>query len=303
MARKVSRNTKGVRRQARAEGTRTRVRKARSTGQSILGRTLALLPFTDEQLQKTFTVLILAGVTALAIFLANMSGATAVISDRFAHVASNAGYKVQHIQPRGVERMNVQTIYEKGFSQRNLAMTHVKLGALRDDLMQLAWVRDARVSRQLPDTLVIDIIEREPHAVLARPDRLMLIDPTGVELEPISREAAGDYLLIEGPGAQDQVEELTELLDAAPALQSQITGAEWVGNRRWNLTFATDQRLALPEGQDRAAAALISFAQADGVHRLIGGQAASFDMRNAPRMYMNIPGRGEAEEVAMGEDS
>ena len=303
MARKVTRNTKGVRRQARAQGNRQRARKARSTGQSIIGRGLALLPFTDEQLRKAFTILILVGFAAFALFIANISGATAVVSERFAHVASNAGYKVQHIQPRGVQRMNVQTVYERALSQQNLAMTHVDLQALREELMELPWVRDARVSRQLPSTLVIDIIEREPHAVLARPDRLMLIDPTGVELEPISGEAAAEYLRIEGPGAQDQVEELTQLLDAAPALQSQITGAEWVGNRRWNLTFTTEQRLALPEGAERAAAALISFAQADGVHRLIGGQAASFDMRNAPRMYMNIPGRTEAQEVSMEEES
>ena len=303
MARKVTRNTKGVRRQARAQDTRQRARRARSTGQSIIGRGLALLPFTEAQLQKTFTVLILAAAAALALFIANVSGATTVVSERFAHVASNAGYKVQHIQPRGVERMNVQTVYERALGQQNLAMTHVDLQGLREELLELPWVRDARVSRQLPDTLVIDIIEREPHAVLARPDRLMLIDPMGVELEPISGEAAAEYLRIEGPGAQDRVEDLTRLLDAAPALQSQITGAEWVGNRRWNLTFATDQRLALPEGEDRAAAALISFAQADGVHRLIGGQAASFDMRNAPRMYMSIPGRSEAQEVSMEEES
>ncbi|VVS97438.1 cell division protein FtsQ/DivIB [Erythrobacter sp. EC-HK427] len=303
MARKVTRNTKGVRRQARAQDTRQRARRARSTGQSIIGRGLALLPFTEAQLQKTFTLFILAAAAALALFIANVSGATTVVSERFAHVASNAGYKVQHIQPRGVERMNVQTVYERALGQQNLAMTHVDLQGLREELLELPWVRDARVSRQLPDTLVIDIIEREPHAVLARPDRLMLIDPTGVELEPISGEAASEYLRIEGPGAQDRVEDLTRLLDAAPALQSQITGAEWIGNRRWNLTFATDQRLALPEGEDRAAAALISFAQADGVHRLIGGQAASFDMRNAPRMYMSIPGRSEAQEVSMEEES
>ena len=48
-------------------------------------------------------------------------------------------------------------------------------------VLALNWVKDARVSRQLPDTLVIDIVEREPHAVLRRADRLVLIDATGAE--------------------------------------------------------------------------------------------------------------------------
>ena len=302
MARKVTRKQTGVRRQARAQGARRRASTARRKGQSILGRTLALLPFTEEQLQKAFTVLILAGAVAGLIFLAQVSGATAVASDRIAHVASNAGFRVANVTVSGTDRMNEMTVYERAFGQRDLAMTRIDLEGLREELLVLPWVEDARVSRQLPSTLAVDIIEREPHAVLARPDRLMLIDPSGVELEPISREAAADYLRIEGPGAQDRVEDLTALLDAAPALQSRIDGAEWVGNRRWNLTFDTEQRLALPEGEERAAAALISFAQADGVHRLIGGQAASFDMRNAPRMYMSIPGRADAQEVATAED-
>ncbi|MEL1249534.1 cell division protein FtsQ/DivIB [Aurantiacibacter gilvus] len=301
MARTNTRKTQGVRRQARKAGTTRKVRSARNTGQSIIGRALALLPFTTEQLQKAFTVLILGGALVGLGWLAQVSGATAVASDRFAHMASNAGFKLQRIKVLGTDRMNDNAIYERAFGQRDLAMTRVDTVGLRDDLMTLPWVRDARVSRQLPDSLVVDIIEREPHAVLRRADRLMLIDPTGVELEPISQADAAEYLQIEGPGAQSQVEALDRLLDAAPALKSRVVGAEWVGNRRWNITFETDQQLALPDGEERAAAALISFAQADGVHRLIGGEVVAFDMRNPPRMYMRVPGRAEQQELDMQE--
>lgn len=299
MARTNSRNTRGVRRQARAQGTSRKVNSARRKGQSILGRVLGMLPFTEEQLQKAFTVLILGGALAGLVWLAQISGATALASDRFAHVASNAGYKLRAVNVRGTERMNEMLVHERAFGQRDLAMTRVDTDGLRAELLELPWVEDARVSRQLPDMLKVDIVERQPHAVLRRADRLMLIDPAGVELEPISRADAADYMLIEGPAAQGQVEALEVLLDAAPALKEKVKGAEWVGNRRWNLTFDTGQRLALPQGEDRSAAALISFAQADGVHRLIGGDVASFDMRNPPRMYMHVPGRSQRQELSM----
>ena len=39
----------------------------------------------------------------------------------------------------------------------------------------------------------------------------------------------------------------------------------------------------------------MSFARADGVHRLIGGAVVRFDMRNAPRMFMQVPGRADRE--------
>jgi len=164
---------------------------------------------------------------------------------------------------------------------------------LRGSLMELPWVEDARVSRQLPDTIVVDIVEREPHAVLRRPDRLVLIDSTGHELEPVSEADAKGMLQISGPGARQQVEALSALLDAAPALRPQVSAAEWVGNRRWNLTFKTGQVLALPQGDEESAGALMSFARLDGVNRLLGGKVAAFDMRNPDRIYMAVPGRTE----------
>lgn len=167
-------------------------------------------------------------------------------------------------------------------------------------LRELAWVKDARVSRQLPDTIVVDIVEREPHAALRKADRLVLIDETGVELEPISEAEAREMLLISGPGAQARVEELSQLLDAAPALRPQVAEAEWVGNRRWNLTFRTGQVVALPQGKEKSANALMQFARADGLYRLLGGKVAAFDMRNAPQIYIRVPGRAQQALEAGG---
>jgi cell division protein FtsQ len=83
----------------------------------------------------------------------------------------------------------------------------------------------------------------------------------------------------------------------------QVAAAEWIGNRRWNLTFGSGQVLALPEGDDEGASALVKFARMDGQNRLIGGQVATFDMRSPPRIYMRVPGRADAialEEAAAG---
>ncbi len=295
MAQTVRRNAPTVRRQVRAQGRAGQVRKARAHTAGFIDRMMTALPFTEEQWHRFFTVLILAVALAVVVAVARLSGATAVAEVYFAQVAANAGFKVNQVQVRGTQRMDAARVYERALGREDLSMVLVDLEELRAELLRLNWVADARVSRQLPDTLVIDIVERQPHAVLRRPDRLVLIDATGAELEPVAAANVGEMLVIEGEGAQGRVQELEDLLDAAPALKPQIKGAEWVGNRRWNLTFRTDQRLALPEGEERSAAALISFARADGVHRLIGGEVVRFDMRNAPRMFMQVPGRAEAE--------
>jgi cell division protein FtsQ len=126
----------------------------------------------------------------------------------------------------------------------------------------------------------------------------MLIDASGAELEPVSQDEAKGQLIVSGPGARMQVEELWRLLDAAPALRPQVTGAEWIGNRRWNLTFDTGQMLALPQGAQASASALVSFARLDGTNRLLGGKVASFDMRAPERIYMRVPGSSEPQQLA-----
>jgi cell division protein FtsQ len=83
---------------------------------------------------------------------------------------------------------------------------------------------------------------------------------------------------------------LETLLEAAPALRGQVAEAEWVGHRRWNLTFKSGQTLALPEGAAQGAKSLQAFARMDGTNQLIGGKVLAFDMRTGDRMYMRLRG-------------
>ncbi|MCX7285276.1 MAG: FtsQ-type POTRA domain-containing protein [Novosphingobium sp.] len=286
----------GVRRAAAARTTRRKVQTARKQTGSLFDSVMAWMPFSEDTLHKIVMAVILAVAAAIVWTVAVMAGVPALASEQAALIASDAGFKVSHLEVRGVNRMNEQKIYEKVLGQNDRAMTTLDLAGLRDELNAISWVKDARVSRKLPDTLVIDIVERSPHAVLRKPDRLVLIDDTGTELETVKPDRAKGMLVLNGLGVGQRVQDLSRLLEVAPALKPQVSEAEWVGNRRWNLTFKTGQVLALPEGDDKSSGALLSFARMDGVNRLIGGKVAAFDMRAPDRIYMRVP--GHAEEMA-----
>ncbi len=287
----VGRKPQGVRRATAAKTRAARARRARRQGQGLVDRLVALLPITEDQLHRVFLTLILAGAALLVWLVASLAGVPALAEAQLARTAADAGFEARHVRVTGVERMNELKVYEAAFAQKDKPMPLVDLDALRADLIAMPWVEDARVSRQLPDRLVIDIVERTPHAVLAKNGRLILIDGDGVELEPISAKNAKGMLRVSGPGAARQVAGLSRLLEAAPALKPQVVAAEWVGNRRWNLTFATDQILVLPQGREEAGKALVHFARIDGQNRLLGGKVAAFDMRVPDRIYMRVPGR------------
>ncbi|MBD3729712.1 MAG: FtsQ-type POTRA domain-containing protein [Sphingomonadales bacterium] len=300
MASTIKRGGKGVRRSAAARGRAATARKAQARTSGVIGSALAMLPFTEEQLHRIFLAIILGGAVALAWFVASLAGVPAMANQQIALLASDAGFEVRHVKVTGVKRMNELKVYERVLGERDRPMPLVDLDKLRGELLELSWVEDARVSRQLPSTLVVDIVERTPHAVLRKPDRLVLIDASGHELENVRKQDAKGMLTVSGPGAARQVAALGTMLDKAPALKPQVAEAEWVGNRRWNLTFRTGQVLALPQGAQESATALVSFAKLDGKSRLLGGKVATFDMRAPERIYMRIPGRAQ-QELKAGE--
>ncbi len=291
---------KGVRRAAKSQSRAAGARRAKAKTTSILDRLMGLFPFTEEQWSTIWLTLIIGGAVGLAFVIANLAGVPAMARAQVAVMASDAGFEVKHVRVTGTDRMDEQQVYARALAQKDRPMPQVEIEALRAELLELPWVQDARVSVQLPSTLAIDIVERSPHAVLQKPDTLMLIDASGVELEPVSQESAAEMLRISGPGAAKQVAPLERLLAAAPALSPQVDAAEWVGNRRWNLSFKSGQVLALPEGADASASALVKFARMDGQNRLLGGQVATFDMRSPPRIYMRVPGRADAVELGSG---
>ncbi len=301
MAQTIKRGGKGVRRAAATRTNKARVATAKRTTGSILDQAMAALPISQERLHQAFLAVILGGAAVLAWVVASFAGVPAMATVQIASLAADAGFEVRRVEVRGVERMNELKVYDKVLGERDRAMPLVDLAALREKLLELSWVGDARVSRQLPDTLVVDIVERVPHAVLKKPGRYVLIDVEGHELEPVKEARAKTMLVLAGPGAGKQVAQLDKLLEAAPALKPQVREAEWIGNRRWNLTFKTGQVLALPQGETPSASALVSFARLDGVNRLLGGKVAAFDMRAPDRIYLRVPGHAEAMAKASSE--
>ena len=165
-------------------------------------------------------------------------------------------------------------------------MPLLDLDKIRGELIALSWVEGARVSGRLPDTLHIEITERQVAAVWQDGGRYALIDPAGHVLESIKPGSRPDLPILSGPNANKKALDLAALLDAAPALKEQVKAAKWVSNRRWDLQFKTGETLQLPEGTKEAETALLKFARFDGVNRLLGHDLVNFDMRDPKNLYV-----------------
>ena len=173
----------------------------------------------------------------------------------------------------------------------------VDVGEIRRRLLGYGWVQDARVSRRLPDSLVIDIVERRPAALWQNQGQLALIDHEGVVLDRVPVDKMPDLPLLIGPGANAQEEQLSRLMAAVPTLKPQLASATWVGSRRWDLSFQSGETLALPEGEGAAKAALMKFARLDKESGMLGRGILRFDLRVPGKMIVRLP-RAPGEPLA-----
>jgi cell division protein FtsQ len=165
----------------------------------------------------------------------------------------------------------------------------VDVAAIRQRLVQFGWIKDARVSRRLPDMLVIDIVERTPAALWQSKGQLALIDSEGVMLDSVPIDKMPDLPLVIGPGANLHSAELGRLMASVPTLQPQLASATWVGGRRWDLTFQSGETVALPEGENAAGRALAKFAKLDRSSGLLGRGIVRFDLRIPDKMIVRLP--------------
>jgi cell division protein FtsQ len=178
----------------------------------------------------------------------------------------------------------------------------VDVARIRERLLQFGWVKDARISHRLPDTLVVDIVERTPAALWQDSGRLALIDADGVVLDRVPIDQMPDLPLLIGPGANSQARELGGLMTDVPTLKPQLASATWVGRRRWDLSFQSGETVALPEGDDAARTALLHFAEGDKEGGLLGRGFVRFDLRNWARdrkMTVQLP-KGSAAPATDG---
>ena len=210
-----------------------------------------------------------------------------------------AGFTVNGYQIVGLNRMKRAVVDEvivdelrrasEAAGSRRPAQPLVDVAAIRNRLLQFGWVKDARVSRRLPDTLVIDIVERRPAALWQDKQRLALIDAEGVVLDRVRVDQMPDLPLLIGPGANGQARELNRLMTQVPTLKPQLASASWIGRRRWDLAFQTGETVALPEGETAARAALVKFAKVDRSSGLLGRGLVRFDLRVPSKMIVRLP--------------
>ncbi len=265
-------------------------RRTSSIGRQV-GRAFGGIPIPRDLLRRignwSLGLFIAAGIVAGIIAM----GVPQMIGLEIAHGLGRMGFVVRNIEISGRSHVDRDTVYRIVSDQRGQDMALVDIDETRRLLIgppgQPSWIADARVSRRLPDTLVVDLVERTPAAILQRNQQLYLVDIAGRQLSGVDARTLPLQLpLVIGLNVERHIPDLQTLVATQPSLKQLVAGATWVGDRRWDIRFQSGETLALPEGAAEARDAYAKFARKDQEERLLGRGFVRFDMRNPGQMVV-----------------
>jgi cell division protein FtsQ len=287
-------------------GATARARSKKSSKVAVPKKIAKRLPMDQARANKVAALVFGAFVLAIGLVVLVALGIPARAERAAGTAIGRAGFTVSGYQIVGINHMNRSLVdavvtdelhraaEDTGYAKA--PQTLVSVAEIRRRLLGYGWVKDARVSRRLPDTLVIDIVERKPAALWQNEGQLALIDSEGVVLDRVPVDKMPDLPLLIGPGANGQEKQLTSIMSAVPTLKPQLASATWVGGRRWDLNFQSGEIVALPEGNEAAKAALMKFARVDKESGLLGRGIVRFDLRVPGKMIVRLP-RAPGESI------
>jgi cell division septal protein FtsQ len=118
-------------------------------------------------------------VCALAIMGVMLYGAIRVLPGIGKKVTNSSYFRLEGVDVIGVERASRDEIGRAiGFAEGS-PLLETDLVAIRERVRAINWIKDAQVKRDLPNKLIITIIEHTPVAVAKTDGGLRFVDPDG----------------------------------------------------------------------------------------------------------------------------
>lgn len=233
-------------------------------------------------------VLLAAG--SLVLFTGGRAQALALAANHAVDEAmAHAGFGLARVHVEGASPESLAAIRAKLGLWRGEPLTRLDLGAVKASVEQVGWVKDVKVMRLLPDTLVIAVTERERLAVWQHGGQASVVDTTGQVIAEADASRFAKLPLVVGDGANEAAPAILQLVRQRPALLRRLEALVRVDGRRWDLRLGDGSLVQLPAKGEEAA--LIQLDRLDHEQRLLELGFARIDLRD-PEMIAVRPRQG-----------
>lgn len=201
-------------------------------------------------------------------------------------IAKQIGATVEQVLVTGVTYTNPSELREALAIKKGDTLVGFKAAEARARIEAIDWVRVASVERKLPSTIKIQIYEYIPLALVEMNDGEWVIDREG-RLIARKDNRLGSLPILRGEGASEQAAPLFSMLGEQPILMNSLKSADYIGGRRWDVTFASNVRVMLPE--ENPVQALKILMELNNRRNVLSIEGCTVDLRLPDRIVLRLP--------------
>ncbi len=250
-----------------------------------------------------------AGIVACVLLLAAALGCGVVEGDHLPALitwakvvrdatANSLGFRIAAVSLSGEKEISREEILTTAGVTGRASLLFLDARAARARLMENPWIADAAVLKLYPDRLRITITERHAFALWQNNHRVGVIAADGTVLERFVERRYLGLPLVVGQGAQHQAEDFLAIVDRYPDIRSQVRAFVLVAQRRWNLWFANNITIKLPERN--VVAALDRLVALDRDKKILSRDITIVDLRLPDRVTVRLsPAAAQSREQAL----
>ncbi|MCF6321597.1 MAG: cell division protein FtsQ/DivIB [Rhizobiaceae bacterium] len=202
-----------------------------------------------------------------------------------AEVSANLGFTINNVVVEGLKELPQDDVLARLTLGKNKSLFTFDVNKAREDIGQLAWVRDVVVAKSYPDRLIIRIDERKPFAIWQNTNELSLVERDGELIDRFDQRFSALPLLV-GEGANIAGAEIIFQLSRIPVLKKQVKAYMRIAERRWDLRLKNGITVRLPDGN--IPEALLELARLDKVYGLLTRDIEVVDLRLKDRFVVSL---------------
>lgn len=196
------------------------------------------------------------------------------VDNRFAQ----AGFRLKSVHVQGASPMATADIVRAAGIYADEPLVGLDLAAVRQRVESVGWVKQARVVRLLPDTLVVAVDERKQLAVWQHDGKTAVVDDHGQVIPEADPSRFASLPLVVGDGADAAAPAILPILAQHPKLTQLTDALVRVDDRRWDVRLKDGSLVQLPStGEDQA---LIELEQLDQRSHILDLGFDRIDLRN-----------------------
>lgn len=241
--------------------------------------------------KKQFLMAVFFGCMFLALGGWVISGGLTSLGSKASDIAflwtARQGFALQQILVNGRNRLSDTDLQAALAVHGGMPLLAIDIEAARERLLATPWVRQASVSRRLPNQLIVELEEAQPFALWQKGTQLVLIDDKGEAIGAVERNAFPFLPVLAGESAPQQAYSFFQVLRQDQDLYKRIASAILISERRWNLRMNNGVEIKLPEDRPEAAWALLGRLERE--QQILERAISAIDLRLPDKIFVEMP--------------